>query len=215
LSHQLHAEKLDFNAYPVTIYWMDFIMSAFAIASKFTLFAFALLISSSSLAGNFEIQSAEVSKIGNGYILNATIKYPLTPRVMEAIDNGVPITFLQQLELIHSIPIFGKYWQWEQTLWNTSLRYELRYHALTDQYVLKALDTEDQRNFPSLNSALTALGTIHDLGLPPEHLADTDRLTLQIRSGLDLYSLPTPMRPGALLSSKWQVTSPWKIVIWP
>ena len=190
-------------------------MSAFAIARKFTLFAFALLISSSSLAGNFEIQSAAVSKIGNGYILNAKIKYPLTPRIMEAIDNGVPITFLQQLKLIHSIPIFGKYWQWEQTLWNTSLRYELRYHALTEQYVLKALDTKDHRNFPSLNSALTALGTIQDLGLPPEYFADTDGLTLQIRSGLDLYALPTPMRPGALLSSKWQVTSPWKIVIWP
>ena len=194
---------------------MGFIMSAFAIARKFILFTLALLISTSSLAGSFKVQSAEISKIGNGYILNATIKYPLTPRVAEAIANGVPITFLQQLELIHSIPIFGKYWRWEETLWSTSLRYELRYHALAEQYVLKALDTGDHRNFPSLDSALTALGTIQDLGLPPEHLADTDGLTLQIRSGLDLYALPTPMRPGALLSNKWQVTSPWKTAIWP
>jgi uncharacterized protein DUF4390 len=194
---------------------MDFIMSAFAIARTYILFTLALLISSSSLAGNFRIEVAEVSKIGNGYILNATVRYPLTPRVSEAIANGVPITFLQQLELIHSTTIFGKYWQWDKTLWATSLRYELRYHALTEQYVLKALDTEHYRNFPSLDSALTALGTIKDIGLPPEHLSDTDGLTLQIRSGLDLYALPTPMRPGALLSNKWQVTSPWKIAIWP
>ncbi|RLA00294.1 MAG: DUF4390 domain-containing protein [Gammaproteobacteria bacterium] len=194
---------------------MDFIMSASIISRKFILFTLMLLVSTSSLAGNFKVQSAEISKIGNGYILDATISYPLTPRVKEAISNGVPITFLQQLELVHSIAIFGKYWQWDKTLWTTSLRYELRYHALTEQYVLKALDTEHYRNFPSLDSALTALGTIKEVSLPPEHLANTDGLIFQIRSGLDLYALPTPMRPGALLSNKWQVTSPWKTATWP
>lgn len=190
-------------------------MLAYVIVKRFTLFALVLLVSTSSLAENFKVQTAEVSKIGNGYILNAEIKYPLTPRVTEAITNGVPITFLQQLELIHSTSIFGKYWQWEKTLWSTSLRYELRYHALSEQYLLKDLDTEHLSNFPSLDSALSALGTIDDLSLPPEHLTDTDDLILQVRSGLDLYALPTPMRPGALLSNKWQVTSPWEIAIWP
>ena len=190
-------------------------MLAYVIIKRFTLFALVLLVSTSSLAESFKVQSAEVSKIGNGYILNAEIKYPLTPRVTEAIANGVPITFLQQLELIHSTSIFGKYWQWKKTLWSASLRYELRYHALSEQYILKDLDTEHLSNFPSLDSALTALGTIDDLSLPPEHLTDTDSLILQVRSGLDLYALPTPMRPGALLSNKWQVTSPWEIAIWP
>ncbi|MBE9533007.1 MAG: DUF4390 domain-containing protein, partial [Proteobacteria bacterium] len=51
--------------------------------------------------------------------------------------------------------------------------------------------------------------------LPPEHLEDINNLTLQISSELDLYALPTPMRPGALLSSKWQLSSPWKEAVWP
>ncbi len=194
---------------------MAFIMPAYSTANRFFLFALLLLLSTASPAVSFEVYYAQVEKIGNGYILNAKIKYPLTPRVNEALDNGVPITFQQNIELIHSIPVLGQFWQWKTTLWSAELRYELRYHALSKQYVMQSLDTQYQRNFPSLDSALSALGSINLLNLPPEYLEDIDNITLQIRSGLDLYALPTPMRPGALISKKWQLTSPWKHAIWP
>jgi len=160
------------------------------------------------------VSSAHISKIGNGYVLNAEIKYPLTPRVLEAIVNGVPIIFEQQLELIKSTPLLGSYWQWNETLWSAELRHELRYHALSQQYVLQAIDTNSQRNFPTLNAALYALGQIKDLNLPPEYFEDRDNLVFQLRSGIDLNALPTPMRPGALISSKWQLTSPWVEAQW-
>ena len=194
---------------------MAFTMPAFNIVNRFFIFTLLLLLSTASLAVNFDVHYAQIEKIGNGYILNAKIKYLLTLRVNEALDNGVPITFRQDIELIHNIPVLGQFWQWKKTLWNTTLRYELRYHALSKQYVMQSLDTKYQRNFPSLDSALNALGSINMLNLPPEHLDDIDGLTLQVRSELDLYALPTPMRPGALLSNKWQLSSPWKEAVWP
>jgi len=173
-----------------------------------------ILMPIATFAESFSVQSAEITKIGNGYALDAKLSYPLTARVEEAIDNGVPITFLQQMELIHSVPLLGKYWQWQETLWLSELRYELRYHALTRQYVLLSLDTREHRNFPNLTSALDALGQISNFSLPPEYLTDTDGLILQLRTSLDLYALPTPMRPGALISSKWDLTSPWVAATW-
>jgi len=173
-----------------------------------------ILFSSTVHAETFKVTSAHISKIGNGYNLNAEIKYPLTPRVLEAIVNGVPIIFKQQLELIKSTPLLGSYWQWKETLWTTELRHELRYHALSQQYVLQAIDTNSQRNFPTLSVALQALGQIKDLNLPPEYFDDSENLTFQLRSGIDLNALPTPMRPGALISSKWQLTSPWVKAQW-
>ena len=193
---------------------MVFIMPASVIVNFIYRTALLVLFSTPVLAADFSVQSVTVSKIGNGYVVNAEMRYPLTSRVIEAIDNSVPITFIQQLELINSIPILGKYWQWKETFWTTELRYELRYHALTQQYVLLSLDTLHRRNFPTLISALHALGRIQNLSLPPEHLAEPEGLILNLRTGLDLHALPTPMRPGALISSKWQLTSPWLAATW-
>lgn len=192
---------------------MVFIMPA-SLTVKITLFFWLVLLTSAVHAKPFEVSSAQVGKIGNGHVLNAKIKYSLTSRVKEALDNGVRITIYQEFEIIKSIPVLGSYWQWQDTLWSTKIRYELRYHALSQQYVLQSLDTKHQRSFPSLNDALQTLGQINSLSLPPEYLSKTNNLILQLRSGLDLYALPTPMRPGALISSKWQLTSPWVEAQW-
>lgn len=174
-----------------------------------------LCYSSLAQATIFSVNNPRVHQIGNGYVLSAQIDYPLTPRVIEALQNGVPVTFYQEMKLVESFPILGRFWQWETNLWQTRLNYELRYHALSEQYVLKSLETGDQQNFPNLDGALIALGKIEDISLPPEYTEDPDSLKLLIRSGLDLNALPTPMRPGALISSKWQLTSPWVQAIWP
>jgi hypothetical protein len=165
-------------------------------------------------AATFSNEYAKVTKIGNGYTLDAQVAYPLTERVKEAIDNSVPIVFSQQFKLIKKTPLLGKYWQWETTLWSTEIRYEIRYHALSQQYTVHNIGTHHQSSFPTLAEALQTLGQIRALTLPPEHLEDTDNISLIMHSELDLYALPTPMRPGALISSKWQLASPWVSAQW-
>lgn len=181
--------------------------------SWLTLLLFAGSISAVQ-ASAFNIPSAHITKIGNGHVLNASINYPLSARVIEALDNGIPIVFFQELELIDSTPLLGQYWAWEQTLWTTEIRYELRYHALVEQYILSDMATGKQRYFPSIEGALNTLGMIRNFTLPPEYLLETNHLILRLRSGIDLYALPTPMRPGALISSKWKLNSPWTPAQW-
>ncbi|EEF79827.1 hypothetical protein MDMS009_1378 [Methylophaga thiooxydans DMS010] len=195
---------------------MVFIMPAYVVAKRlFNSVLLLLLFSQSAYATIFSVNYPKVHQIGNGYVISAQVDYPLTPRVIEALENGVPITFFQELELNETFPIFADFWQWETTLWRTKLRYQLRFHALSEQYVIVSLDTDHQQNFPNLDGALSALGQITDLTVPPEYTDDTDDLILRIRSGLDLNALPTPMRPGAIISSKWQLTSPWVRAVWP
>lgn len=192
-------------------------MPAFAVAKRGLQLLILLVLCYSGLASAtiFSVNNPRVHQIGNGYVLSAQIDYPLTPRVIEALQNGVPVTFFQELKLVESIPILGRFWQWETNMWQTRLNYQLRYHALSEQYVLKSLETGDQQNFPNLDGALTSLGKMQDISLPPEYTADPENLKLLIRSGLDLNALPTPMRPGAMISSKWQLTSPWVQAVWP
>lgn len=189
-------------------------MPAFAIIKYYGKILLLLAFSMSVYAETFSVERAKVTKIGNGYALNAHISYPLTARVKEAIDNGVPIVFSQQFKLIRQIPLLGKYWQWQTILWSTEIRYKIRYHALSQQYTVHNMGTQHQSNFPTLAEALQTLGQIRALTLPPEHLATAGNISLLIRSELDLYALPTPMRPGALISSKWQLASPWVAAQW-
>ncbi len=178
------------------------------------LFFFLYLFTATASAEPFSINSAVVSKVGNGHKLNATMHYQLTPRVKQALENGVPIIFFQQFELNEPMLLVGEYFDWYTARWSETIRYELRYHALTEQYVLTHLDTRYHHNFTSLSSALTALGNIKNFTLPPEHLIDTEDVKLELKTGLDLHALPTPMRPGAMISSKWQLDSPWFTAQW-
>ena len=107
------------------------------------------------------------------------------------------------------------YWLWQQNIWSRTVRYQLRYHALSKQYILLSMGTLQRRSFPSLDTALDELGKIEDLNLPLNHHINGSNLTLQIRSGVDIHALPTPMRLGALISDKWQIKSPWVNVTWP
>lgn len=163
----------------------------------------------------FTIDQAQVYQIGNGYTLNASISYPLTPRVQEALENGVPITFFQEIQLIERTPLLWDWWQWDETIWSAEIRYELRYHDLSQQYMLYSPETDNHRNFTTLASALTAMGNITNLTLPPALTNVADGRILRLRSGIDLTALPSPMRPGAMISSKWDLTSPWFEALWP
>ena len=185
---------------------------------KNSFIAFLLLFCvNSQAAEHFYIDNASISKRGNGYSLNATIHYPLSPRVIEALENGVPITFLQHFRLSEPFLIIGDYlpWDWKETHWSTVISYQLRYHALSEQYILLAMDTNKRRNFPSLISALNTLGKVEQLTLPPEYDINPNTMILEIQSELDIHALPTPMRPGALISDKWQIASPWVTASWP
>lgn len=166
-------------------------------------------------ATQFTVNQAQVYQIGNGYMLNATISYPLTPRVQEALENGVPIIFFQEIQLLDRTPLLWDWWHWDEVIWSTEIRYELRYHDLSKQYMLYSVAAENHRNFTTLASALSAMGHISDLTLPPAFTKTTDDSILRLRSGIDLTALPSPMRPGAMISSKWDLTSEWFEALWP
>ena len=88
-------------------------------------------------ATQFTINQAQVYQIGNGHMLNATISYPITPRVQEALDNGVPITFFQEIQLLDRTPILWDWWHWDTIIWSTVE--EIMFHTATIKCFLKLI----------------------------------------------------------------------------
>jgi uncharacterized protein DUF4390 len=89
-------------------------------------------------------------------------------------------------------------------------RYEIQYHALADQYLLRSLNSGSQFVYSTLGEALATLGRIEKLPVLDAHLLQKDELyKVRVRSRLDLSSLPVPMQLKAYVSSEWWLSSGW------
>ncbi len=188
---------------------MDFTMPVW-LKHKFLLVIILAILMTGS--GFFQLYAAEItinkvsSKIVNDiYVVNANLEYELGEKTTEALENGIPLTFYIEIE----------FEQPRKLIWNKEIvrhvhYMQLEHHPLSDQYVLTNLTTSDQFSFNSLNDALAKLGKISKLPITEKKNIEPDqRLIGRIRTGLDIESLPPPMRLQAWLSSEWRASSGW------
>lgn len=152
----------------------------------------------------FRILNA-TARLSNGvYHLDAEIDYRLSDAVIEALDNGVALTIVLEVEVQRP-----RRWLWPKLITRFAQRGRLDYRALSDQYVITDLDTAQQRNYPSRHAAVAALGTIAGLPIVEQRLLQGEAHHVRIRTYLDIDTLPLPLRPMAYLSGAWQLGSGW------
>ncbi len=163
---------------------------------------------SASLAqnkGDFIIEAAYASQIGGVYYLNATISYQLNETALEALARGLSLTF--QLNIaVDKV----RQWRPDRNVAELLQLYELQYHALSQRYIVRNLNSGEQQSFLTLNAALLQLGNIRDLPLIDQALLNPKRsYTIAIKSVLDIRSLPGPLRMLAVFFGNWRLASDW------
>jgi Domain of unknown function (DUF4390) len=152
------------------------------------------------------IKSAELSRSGDEYLLEANFEVALTTTLEEALNRGLPLHFALEFELIK--PRWYTLYLWNKTVLEYRQTYQLSYNALTRQYRLT--QGVVHQNFDTLEEALGVLGS-----LDPRSIAHVDKLDegnvyeAAIRLELDLTQLPKPFRINAFASSDWNLTSDW------
>jgi hypothetical protein len=142
-------------------------------------------------------------------MLDADIRYSLSEKALEALYNGVPLTLELDIRVLRH-----RRFLWNEEVASLTQRYRLRYHPLTEQYLVKNLNTDHQENYATLNAALEAMGHIENFPMLDKRLLDSDEdYTAQLRVRLDIEALPAPLRPLAYLSPSWRLSSDW--YSWP
>ena len=164
-----------------------------------------VIVSAAGIRVN-EVQTKLADKV---YYLDARISYSLTEPMLEALQKGVPLTFVLDIEIAK----VRHYW-FNDTVAELQQRYQLEYQVLTQQYLVRNLNSGLQFSLPSLEVALSVLGTIVDLPILDNQLLDPgDHYTGFLRAQLDIDELPLPLRMMAYFSSEWSLHSDWKT--WP
>ena len=153
----------------------------------------------------FNIQSLETLMRDRVYLLNANFNYNFSNEAIEALEHGVPLLILVDIEILSP-----RWWWGDKTIADLEQGYLLLYHALSESYVVHNLNSGTQNNFISLQQSLSFLSQIKELPILDANLLDSKKdYYLRVRTHLDIESLPAPMRPLAYISSDWQLASDW------
>lgn len=163
----------------------------------------ALLVCSLVRANDIEVSDARLRTVEEGLVLDADFQFELTPRLAEALANGVPLYFRVEFALTRS-----RWYWWDETAAERELQLRLSYHALSRHYRLSI--GELQRSFASLDEALDALRHLRGWLVVERTVtfADAD-YEAAVRMRLDTGLLPKPFQLSALTSRDLSLESPW------
>ena len=115
----------------------------------------------------FEVRSAYLEPAEHVYQLNATLNLALSKSAQQAIREGVPVA----LELDLSVDRKRRYWR-DQQIAYLAERWQIRYHALSERYVVNSLNSGEQTSYSTLPAALAALSQVRDLPVIDEALIE-------------------------------------------
>ncbi len=180
--------------------------SIFANAARalalFVLAAFPVIAWSQS---RMEIRSAYIEPAESIYELNATINFELPEGARDIIREGVPLTMHLEI-VVHR----GRNYWLDHTVATLEQRYELVYHALSERYLVRNLNSGDQASFPTLEAALDALRVVSNLPLLDKSLVENGRRhEVSIRASLDVHTMPDALRFVLFWADDWRQRSEW------
>jgi hypothetical protein len=155
--------------------------------------------------GYFEVRSASTRLVDGVVRLDARLQLILSSEALEALDSGVPLRIELQAQIIRQ-----KRFMPDSTEAELVDRFELEYRPLSERYVVRNLNIDEQETFATLYSALNHLGRIDQLPLIDDRLLEADkRYRVRLRALLQTQQYSAPLRLLFFWRSQWQLKSEW------
>ncbi|MFT5139647.1 MAG: hypothetical protein ACI9H8_001116 [Lysobacterales bacterium] len=180
---------------------MAFIMRLFV-----SLISLALLLGACQPAGNdygFKVRNVQLHPGYMRILAQYDQNLSLSREAVEALEHGVPLTILLELELRDSRNL--------NLLVDESRVFEIRFLPLNEVYQLSGPGQNSIRSFPRLRHVLTELANSNvDFQTGPLAPGNYE---FRSRIRLNNARLPAPMRLPALFSAEWKHDSEWST--WP
>ena len=159
-----------------------------------------------ALAQGIVVKSADIQHRDNALVVNATHVITLSHVLEDALERGVPLNFVTEVEVEFPRWYFLNLWNKSLARWRNEQR--LSYNVLTRQYRL-SIGTLYQ-HFDSLAEALAIIGSTRERMITPsDPLTPGEVHVAAIRLYLDTSQLPKPLQINALGSRDWNLSSDW------
>ena len=179
---------------------------------RFTALAVTLLlaVASPTLAqddedGGFTVRSADSELMSGVWFVNSNIDLQLSSEARAALESGVPLIVHIEVDLIH----VRRFWIDDEDA-DIEQRFELAYHALTERYIVRNLNSSDQASFASVEAALNYLGRVERLPFIDDAVLNPGRrYDLRIKAELDMDEFSGPLRLLTFWRRDFSLESEW------
>ena len=152
-----------------------------------------------------EIRNASTRLDAGVWYLAARIDYRLNRDTLDALQNGIPLTFELQVEVTED-----RNWLPDEEVAALRQDYELSWQPLSRGYLVRNKNSGDQRAHTTLFAALNDLGRITALPLIDAALIEQDKdYEVRLRAVLDQQQLPGPLRMLAFWDDDFTLESEW------
>jgi hypothetical protein len=160
-----------------------------------------------ALDGVLEVSSAYVGDGQGVYLLFARVTYPVNDDIRAALKDGLMLIF--DLDVVVSRE--RRFWV-DENVAEYTLRRELLYHAVSDRYVAREVDSRntEQHSFSTLEEALEYLGTVEAWPfLLYSQITANRQYRVSLRAGVRRGRLSDTMRVLMFWTDDWHRESEW------
>ena len=166
-------------------------------------------------ADGFTIEEAHATFNQTALSVDAQFDLQLSEAVTDALHNGVSLQLITTLDLFTRRPYI-----WDPRIARWAFTQQIRYHSLTNRYILTSPQQKESRSYSSLDDLFS---DIESFSFQSDILGDTlpeskNGYKLQLRIALDNTVLPTPLRIMTYILPAWKLRSDiqeWPVVIEP
>jgi hypothetical protein len=175
------------------------------LAAAGVLVALLSMAGGAAAADGIEVRSATTRLQGGVWYLDADINYALNEHALEALDSGLVLDIEITIRLTQRRRII-----WDPTFAGLTQRYQLQFHALTERYIVRNLNSGEQSTYGSLGAALASLGTVRALPIIDDALLNPDdRYTVAMRCIVDIKEFGGPLALIRILWNDWRIVGDW------
>lgn len=163
------------------------------------------LLCQPAIAADFDVRTANIRLADGAWTLTARIDYRLTDKAIQALENGVTLTFRVEV----SISRERRFWLDPEVV-SVQRDWQLSYDALTKRYLVRYPDDREPTSHGTLFGALNALGRVQSLQIAEgSKLEKGQTYDIGVRSVLDQQTLPGPLQVLAFWDSGFSLESDW------
>ena len=152
------------------------------------------------------VRDVQVAVDEGVYELDARLDLPLPDGARKAVESGLTLRLTYEI-VVDRV----RRYMLDAEIASLEQRYEVSYHALSQRYLVRNLNTGEQHDFGTLQGALDRVSEIRGLPVIDTALVSPGPVYEgRIRAVLDLSTAPDVLGWLLFWSDDWSATSDWK-----